>query len=83
MTTLTVTAKGQITFKQELLNHLGVCPGQKIEAEKLPDGQIIVKAAGQHGTILDLIGCLAEDNKRTLSIDQIGQITSEGWSGKE
>jgi antitoxin PrlF len=31
MTTLTVTAKGQITLKQELLRHLNVGPGKKSE----------------------------------------------------
>ena len=29
MATLTVTAKGQITLKQELLRHLNVAPGQR------------------------------------------------------
>ena len=28
MTTLTITAKGQVTLKQELLKHLGVSPGE-------------------------------------------------------
>ena len=82
MATLTVTAKGQITLKQELLNHLGVNPGQKIEAEKLPDGQIIVKAFEKNGSVLDFIGGLSEKNKRTLSIDDINEISAEGWSGK-
>jgi hypothetical protein len=45
MTKLTITAKGQVTLKQELLNHLGVGPGEKIEAEKLPQGRIVVRAA--------------------------------------
>ncbi len=47
MTKLTITAKGQVTLKQELLNHLGVGPGEKIEADKLPDGRIVVRAAAQ------------------------------------
>jgi len=40
MTKLTITAKGQVTLKQELLNHLGVGPGEKIEADKLPEGRL-------------------------------------------
>jgi antitoxin PrlF len=40
MPTLTVTAKGQITLKQELLRHLNVTPGQKVEVDKLPDGRL-------------------------------------------
>ena len=42
MTVLTITAKGQVTLKQDLLKHLGVSPGEKIEADKLPDGRIVV-----------------------------------------
>ena len=51
MTKLKITAKGQVTLKQELLKHLGVRPGEKIEADKLPDRRIIVSAAAQDGTI--------------------------------
>ena len=38
MTTLTVTARGQVTFRKDVLQHLGVHPGEKIELDKLPDG---------------------------------------------
>ena len=45
MSTLTVTAKGQVTLRKDLLDHLGVHPGEKITVDKLPDGRIEVKAA--------------------------------------
>ena len=45
MTTLTITAKGQVTLKKELLQHLGVKPGQKIEVEPTADGRLIVLPA--------------------------------------
>ena len=45
MTTLTVTAKGQVTLRKDLLAHLGVQPGDRITVEKLPDGRIEAKAA--------------------------------------
>jgi len=44
MTKLTITAKGQVTLKQELLRHLGVGPGEKVEADQLSDGRIIDQA---------------------------------------
>ncbi|HEX8895960.1 MAG TPA: AbrB/MazE/SpoVT family DNA-binding domain-containing protein [Terriglobales bacterium] len=31
MITLTITGKGQVTLKQDLLRHLGVGPGEKVE----------------------------------------------------
>ena len=80
MTTLTITAKGQVTLKQELLNHLGVGPGEKIEADKLPDGRIVVRAAAQDGTIAEFIGCLSQKSGQRLSIDQMNEIASQGWA---
>jgi bifunctional DNA-binding transcriptional regulator/antitoxin component of YhaV-PrlF toxin-antitoxin module len=44
-----VTAKGQATLKKEMLNHLGVSPGEKIDADKLPNGRIVVRAATREG----------------------------------
>ena len=55
MTTLTITAKGQVTLKQELLKHLGVGPGERVEADELRDGRILVRAAVQDGSISDFI----------------------------
>jgi len=42
MSTLTITAKGQVILCKDLLNHLGVHPGEKIRVDKLPDGRIEV-----------------------------------------
>ena len=45
MTTLTVTARGQVTFRKDVLQHLGIRPGDKIELDLLPDGRGVLKAA--------------------------------------
>jgi bifunctional DNA-binding transcriptional regulator/antitoxin component of YhaV-PrlF toxin-antitoxin module len=83
MTMLTVTAKGQITLKQELLRHLNVVPGQRIEADKLPDGRLLVRAAKQDGSIADFSGCLAQENGPRLSIAEINEIAAAGWARKQ
>ena len=83
MTRLTVTAKGQITLKQDLLKHLGVGPGEKVEADKLPDGRIIVRAATQDGAITDFIGCLSQRSARKLTIEEINEITAQGWAKRK
>ena len=80
MTTLTVTAKGQITLKRDLLRHLGVSPGEKIEADKLPDGRIVVRAATGDGSISDFVGCLSERHGPKLTIDEINEIARRGWA---
>jgi bifunctional DNA-binding transcriptional regulator/antitoxin component of YhaV-PrlF toxin-antitoxin module len=80
MIKLTVTAKGQVTLKQDLLKHLGVSPGERIEADKLPDGQIIVRAAAQNGSISDFIGCLSQRGGRKLTIEEMNEIATEEWA---
>jgi bifunctional DNA-binding transcriptional regulator/antitoxin component of YhaV-PrlF toxin-antitoxin module len=79
MSRLTVTAKGQITLKQELLKHLGVGPGEKIEADKLPDGRIVVRAAPD-GTISDFVGCLSQRGGPKLTVDEMNEIARRGWA---
>jgi antitoxin PrlF len=81
MTVLTITAKGQVTLKQDLLKHLGVSPGEKIEADKLPDGRIVVRAMAQDGVITDFLGCLAQrQGPKKLTIDEMNAIARQGWA---
>lgn len=83
MSTLTVTAKGQVTLRKDLLEHLGVHPGEKITVEKMPDGRIEVKAARPTGKISDLFGILKDKRKgRPLSIEEMNEVISRGWAGK-
>jgi antitoxin PrlF len=82
MTTLTVTAKGQITLKQELLRHLKVAPGQKVEVDKLPDGRLVIGAGEKKGSIAAFSGSLAKKGTPKLTIEQIKQITADAWAGR-
>lgn len=83
MSRLTVTAKGQVTLRKDILNHLGVQPGETVAVSKLPDGAIEVRAARRTGRISDAFGVLKHLGKgRRLSIEEIGKVTSEGWAGK-
>jgi bifunctional DNA-binding transcriptional regulator/antitoxin component of YhaV-PrlF toxin-antitoxin module len=82
MTTLTITAKGQITLKKELLKHLNAIPGQRIVADQLPDGRLLVRAATQNGSIDKFIGSLEQKSGARLSIAQIKRIAADGWAGK-
>jgi len=81
MATLTVTAKGQITLKQELLRHLKVAPGQKVQVDKLPDGRLTVRPAPQKGSIAAFSGSLARKGTPRLTIEQIGEAIADGWAG--
>ncbi len=83
MTTLTVTVKGQVTLRKELLQHLGVEPGEKIEIRALPGGRIEVKAAEPEGRIEDFCGLLAGKTRKIATIDEINEAAARGWAGRE
>ncbi|EQD68233.1 transcriptional regulator, AbrB, partial [mine drainage metagenome] len=51
MSSQTVTAKGQVTLKRDLLHHLGVKPGERIDFHKLPGGELRVRAIRPTGRI--------------------------------
>ena len=58
MSTLNVTSRGQVTFRKEVLQHLGIKPGEKIELDLLPDGRAELKAAQPKGSFQELQGIL-------------------------
>ncbi len=83
MTTLTITAKGQIILRKDLLKHLGVQPGERIVVDKLPGGGIEIKAARPTGKISDVFDFLKKKGRPSLSIEQINDIAARGWAGKK
>jgi AbrB family looped-hinge helix DNA binding protein len=82
MSRLTVSAKGQITLRRDLLKHLGIQPGAKVAVEKLPDGRIEIKAARPTGKISDAFGFLKRKSGPSLTIDAMNKIAAWGWAGK-
>ncbi len=78
MSTLTVTARGQVTFRKEVLQHLGIKPGEKIELDLLPDGRAELKAAQPKGSFRELRGLLkGKTNGARLSIEEINDAIAE------
>jgi bifunctional DNA-binding transcriptional regulator/antitoxin component of YhaV-PrlF toxin-antitoxin module len=82
MSTLTVTAKGQLTLRKDLLKHLGVYPGEKIAVDKLPNGRIELKAVRPTGKISDVFDLLKRKNGPSLSVEKINEVARRGWAGK-
>ena len=81
---LGVTAKGQVTLKRELLQHLGVEPGERVEFEKLPGGELRVRAARPTGSIdafLDILDGKVK-LKKPLTVEAMRNIASAGWAGE-
>ena len=83
MATLTVTGRGQVTFRKEVLQHLGIKPGEKIELDLLPDGRAVLKAARPTGTISSFVGLLAGRTKKVATVEELNEAAARGWAGKK
>lgn len=82
MTTLTVTARGQVTFRKKIMQHLGVKPGGKIELDLLPGGRGVIRAAQATGKIEDFFGVLAGKTTKIATIEEMNEAAARGWAGK-
>lgn len=82
MNALTVTAKGQITLKREILQHLGALPGDKVAVDLLADGRIEIRPIRPTGKISDIFGMLKRKGQRPVSIDEMNDVIAKGWAGE-
>lgn len=78
---LTVTRKGQLTLRKELLEHLGIKPGQRVDVEVLPGGRLELHAERATGEIKSFIGLLAGRTTRQASLDELNAAAADGWAG--
>lgn len=74
---LTVTAKGQVTLRQAVLDHLGVKPGGRVDVELLPDGRVELRPAGARADVADLRGALRRTGQRPLSLEEMQNAIEE------
>lgn len=78
MTKLTVTARGQVTFRKDVLKHLGIQPGGKVQLELLPGGRAELKADQPKGTWADFAGMLnGKGNGVKLTIEEMNDAIAE------
>ena len=81
MSTLKITAAGQLTLTPELLEHLGVQKGDEVISYLLPGGRIELRARTK-GKISDAFGMLKGKTDRVLSIEEISGATNRTRTGK-
>ena len=82
MSSLTITTKGQVTLKRDLLQHLGVKPGEQVDLEKLPGGELRVRAARPVGSIDGFLGLLAGKTDKVATIEEMNEAAAAGWAGE-
>jgi AbrB family looped-hinge helix DNA binding protein len=83
MSTVTVTARGQVTFRKEVLQHLGIKPGDRIELELLPGGKGVIQAARPAGSVEAFVGLLAGRTSKSATLEEIEEAAGAGWAGRK
>ena len=71
MLELTVTAKGQVTLRRAVLDHLGVVPGARVSVSLLENGRVELVAAAARDDIKSLRGALQRSGQRTVSLEEM------------
>ena len=77
--TLTVTAKGQVTLRREVLAHLRVRPGDKLDVDLLEEGRMQVRAK-RGKSVASVFGMLERPGAPCLTIEELNESTASGWA---
>ena len=75
---LTITAKGQVTFRQAVLDHLGLRPGDKVDVALLPGGRVELKSSTEGHDLGSLRAALRRPGQRTVSLDEMRDAIESG-----
>jgi len=81
MAELKVTAKGQVTLRRDILKHLGVKPGDKIQLDVLPNGKVELQAISASEGWDRLFGLLAGRTNKVATIEEMNDAIERGWAG--
>ena len=79
---LSVTAKGQITLKRSVLDHLGLRHGQKVEVALLSKGRVELRPANTLRDVSAVFGILKREGQRALTLEEIQQAIIAGARGE-
>jgi hypothetical protein len=77
---LTVTAKGQVTLRRAVLEHLGVLPGVKVSVSLLENGRIELVSVKTSNDIRGLRGALRRSGQRPVSFEEMQEAIEAGRS---
>jgi bifunctional DNA-binding transcriptional regulator/antitoxin component of YhaV-PrlF toxin-antitoxin module len=75
---LTVTAKGQVTLRQAVLDHLGVKPGDKVGVSLLPDGRVELASTSTGHDLSSVRGALHRKGQRRVSLREMQEAIETG-----
>lgn len=63
--------------------NLGVNPGEQLEFEKLPNGEVQIRAVRPDGSIEAVFGLLAGKTDKVATLEDMQEAIEAGWAGKD
>jgi AbrB family looped-hinge helix DNA binding protein len=78
MLQLTVTAKGQVTLRQAVLDHLGIKPGDKVGVSLLPGGRVELAPASAGHDLQSVRGMLRRRGQRPVTLQEMQNAIEAG-----
>jgi antitoxin PrlF len=82
MITLTTTERGQLTIRKEVLRHLGIEPGGKIELDLLPNGKVEMRAPKGKFSMAEVMDHFSRNTYPYASDEEIKEAIERGWAGE-
>jgi bifunctional DNA-binding transcriptional regulator/antitoxin component of YhaV-PrlF toxin-antitoxin module len=79
---LKITAKGQITLKKELMEHLMVKPGDSVSVDIAARGHVSIHRIQKTHSINDIVGILKRPpGVKHATLKDIEDAIAKGWAG--
>lgn len=63
--------------------NLGVNPGEQLEFEKLPNGEVRIRAVRPDSSIEAVFGLLAGKTDKVATLEDMQEAIEAGWAGKD
>ncbi|PYE45147.1 AbrB family transcriptional regulator [Rhizobium sp. PP-WC-2G-219] len=82
MVRLKVSAEGQITLKKEVLEHLGIGPGDEVDIDLMPSRRASLRVIGKTRPIESLFGMVKNTTGRTYTVEEINEAIAAGYAGE-
>lgn len=81
MPTLKISPEGQVTLDKEVLDYLGVKPGETVDLYLERPGRVALQIPRPTGSIESFFGCLAGKTDKVATLEEIKRATEDGWAG--
>lgn len=82
MSSLKLSSKSQVTFRKDVVRHLGIKPGDRIDMNLEPNGKVTLQASKQGNSLDSFVGILAHPDNPVLTLDEIKTAIEDAWAGK-